>query len=81
MSTIRLTFCNVTASDAGINIERVEIIDSTTGKVHKVAKITPELVEFISRIEIDIDTWYNIEMLKEKNPAITKLCSSFKLYT
>jgi hypothetical protein len=81
MSTTRLTFRNITATDAGLVIGCVEIIDTETGIVLKVAKITAELVEFIGRIEIDLDVWYNIEGLKEKNPNVTKLINNFRLFT
>lgn len=77
----RLTFHDVTATESGLNIARIEIIDSESGIVMKVAKITPELAEFIGRIEVDIDAWYQIEKLKEKNPNVKKLISSFNLYT
>jgi hypothetical protein len=77
----RLTFHDVTATESGIHIARVELIDSESGIVMKVAKITPELAEFIGRIEVDIDHWYSIEKLKEKNPNIKKLISTFNLFT
>ena len=78
---MRLVFTEVTISDEGILISKANIIDETTGEVFRIAKLTPELALFLKSVEINIDDYMTFQEMKKKNPALTKLVSTFNLYT
>lgn len=77
----RLTFRNVTATESGIHIARLEIIDDQTGEVQRVVKFTPKLADFLETVEIDIEAWHKIIKLREKNQCMDKLIDTFKLFS
>jgi hypothetical protein len=77
----RLTFHDVTVSGTGLHIGRMEVIDEVSGEVLRVAKVSDELCRFLESVEIDINAWYQIERMKDKNPTFKKMISNFKLYT
>ena len=81
MSSTRLTFRNLTATTNGVLIGKIELIDTDSGEVLRVANTTPELLRFIESVEIDLDTWVEITKMQEKNPAFKKLIHTLKLYT
>jgi hypothetical protein len=77
----RLTFHEVTVSGTGLHIGRMEVIDEVSGESLRVAKVSDELCRFLESVEIDVNAWYEIEKLREKNPAVTKLIQTFRLFT
>lgn len=81
MSNTRLIIKQAKLTDEGILIRTIEIIDSISGEIVKITKLTPELLEFIKMIEIDIDYYFDIQEMKKKNPNFRKLIQSFKLFT
>lgn len=64
----------------GLLIRTISVIESDTGEEHRIAKITPELVDYLKMIEIDVSDYFTAQEMKKKNPAFTKLCENFKLY-
>lgn len=78
---IRLSLKNITIVNNSVSIGLVNIIDTENGEIIKVAKMTPELCKFLESVEIDIDAWYQIERMKNKNPNFTVLINTFNLTT
>lgn len=81
MSNTRLIIKTAEVTTEGILIRSVEIIDGFTGETKKVAKLTKELAEFFTCVEIDMDRWFELKELQEKNPAVKILIESFRLFT
>ena len=82
MAEARLTISECQLTEKGtLEITKLEIIDNESGETLRIARITPELVEFLKSIEINIDFWTRIQNMKDKNPAFRVLIDSFNLYT
>lgn len=81
MSKIRLVISEVELTEGSIVIKKMEIIDTISGEHIKIAKINYQLLEFLKMVEIELDDYSKFMDLKAKNPTITKLCETFKLYT
>ena len=79
--TIRLTITEAHITSTGLLIKSMAVIDTVSGKTLKIANITPELLDFLMMVEIDCTNFLHIQEMKKKNPALTKLIDSFKLYT
>lgn len=79
MSNYRLAITDAKIDNGKIIITKMSIIETETGKVSRIASITPELLDFFKRIEIDLTLWMQLEELKEKNPDVKKLISTFGL--
>lgn len=78
----RLKITQATAQpDGTLHVTCVSIIDEQSGETIRAARITPELASFLMAVEIDLSLYFEIEKMKEKNPAISKLISTFALYT
>lgn len=65
----------------GINISSMEVIDSDTGEVLKIAKLNQKLLEFLMTCEMDVDHYFKLTCAKKKNPAFVNLINTFKLFT
>jgi hypothetical protein len=59
----------------------MSVIDGETGQELRIAKLTPELCEYLKMLEFDVDAYFSVMALQKKNPAVKKLCQEFKLYT
>ena len=81
MSNTRLSLKEIELTPDGILIRSVEIIDSISGETIRPAKLTEELCGLLKIVEIDIDTFFEIQQAKEKHPGFTKLIDTFKLFT
>ena len=81
MPDTRLVIKTAEITPEGILIRSMEIIDGESGENIKIAKLTPELLEYLKLIEISVDDYFKVQEMKKKNPAFTKLCETFKLYT
>jgi hypothetical protein len=81
MAKTRLAFKTVELTPDGILIGSVEIIDMLSGESLRPAKLTKELAEMISCIEIDTDLYFDIQNLKAKNEIFQKLINTFNLVT
>ena len=79
MST-RLKITTAEITDDGILIRSIAIIDGVSGETIKVAKLTPELLEFLKCTEIVVDDYFKIMAAKKRNPDFAKLCNTFQLY-
>lgn len=79
--SVRLNITDAEITDAGILIKSMSVIDGVSGEVLKVAKLTPELLDFLMLCEIDLTNYFAVQEMKAKNPAFTKLVETFKLYT
>ena len=79
--TIRLKIKSATITPEGILIDQMEIIDRVSGTPIKIAKLTPELLEFLKSVEISLDDYLKFSELKKKNPELIKLINTFQLYT
>jgi len=77
----RIIISKATLEPNGILITEFKVIDGVSGGVLRVAKITPELLEFLKTLEIGVDDYFAILAAKEKEPAFKKLIETFKLYT
>ena len=80
-TSTRLVIKTAEITPEGILIRSMEVIDGLTGETLKVAKLTPELVDFLKVVEIGVDDYFKIQAAKEKNPNFKKLIENFKLYT
>jgi hypothetical protein len=81
MSGTRLIIKEAEITLTGILITKMSIIDSESGFELRIAKLTPGLLEFLKILEIEIDNYFEVQKMKEKNPSFTKLIETFKLYT
>jgi hypothetical protein len=77
----RLALTNIELTEDGIFIRSVEVIDSISGERLRPCKLTQELANFLKILEIDTDAFFQVQELQKKNPTITKLIDTFKLYT
>ena len=77
----RLQITDISATDDGILIKKMQIIDSDTGDIIRIAKLTPQLAELLKQVEIDTTLIMLLDSMKEKNPSITKLVDTFRLFT
>ena len=77
----RLALKTVELTPDGILIRSVEIIDMLSGERLRPAKLTKDLAEMISCIEIDTDLYFDIQNLKAKNENFQKLINTFNLTT
>jgi hypothetical protein len=78
----RLSFSDPQITDqGGLLIPEIYVIDTETGEKLRIAKITPELVDYLKMIEIDVSDYFTAQEMKKKNTAFTKLCKEFRLYT
>jgi hypothetical protein len=80
MST-RLVIKTAEITPDGILIRSMNVIDGVSGETIKVAKLTPQLLEFLQLIEIEVDNYFQIIRMKEENPHLKKLINTFKLNT
>lgn len=80
-SKTRIVFRDIAASGTGVSVGRLEIIDGVSGETIRIARVSGELIEFLSCIEIEIETWYEVQRMKKKNANFTVLINSFKLFT
>ncbi len=81
MSNIRLIIKTAELTADGILIRSMEVIDGMSGERLRVAKLTPELLEFLKITEINVTKYLQIQEMKKKNPEVKNFCESFKLYT
>jgi len=81
MSNTRLSIKTIEVTPDGLLIKSMEVIDAISGERLKIAELNEKLCEFLKCVEIDIDAYFKIEKLKEKNPNITELISTFRLFT
>jgi hypothetical protein len=81
MSSTRIKIKNAEITPEGILIRSMEIIDGESGENLRIAKLTPELLDYLKMIEISVDDYFKCQEMKKQNPAFTKLCENFKLYT
>ena len=79
-SKTRIVFRDIIASGIGVSIGRLEIIDGVSGETIRIARASPELLEFLACVEIDIESWYEVQRMKKKNENFTVLIDNFKLY-
>lgn len=70
----RITINEAKATDQGILITSCSVIDGDTGKVLRIAKLTPELAELFTKIEIDTDIYF---LMQKQN--IKQLINTFNL--
>lgn len=75
----RIVIKEASITDKGILIESMEVIDGVSGETLKIAKLTPELLDFLKLIEIEIDDYFKVQAMAEQNPAFRKLINNFKL--
>lgn len=80
MSNTRLIIKTIEVTPDGILIRSMEVIDAISGETLRVSKLTPQLAEFLKCVEIDVDAYFEIQAMREKNPSFTKLVDTFKLY-
>lgn len=81
MQKTRIIISEATIEAGGILITELKVIDGVTGNDLRIAKITPELLEFLKTVEIGVDDYFAILKAKEQQPAFRKLIETFKLYT
>jgi len=81
MSKTRLVIKTAEITPDGILIRSMEVIDGETGENLRIANLTPELLDFLKMIEIDVTKYFQIQKAKEKNPELKNLIDTFKLYT
>lgn len=79
MSGIRLIIKEAEATEQGILITKASIIDSETGIELRIAKLTPELANFFTCIEIDIERYQQIIDMCNSNEAFKHLVIHFNL--
>lgn len=80
MSKTRLIIKTAEVTTEGILIRTMEVIDGISGETLKIANLNPELCDFLKCVEIDIDAYFELQKLKEKNPNVIKLIDTFKLF-
>lgn len=77
MQNLSITIQDAEITQSGeLLIKKMTIIDRSTGEDVRVAKMTPELLSFLTKVEIELHDYFKIE----ENPALKKLCNTFKLY-
>lgn len=81
MQKTRIIISEATLTETGMLITEMKVIDGITGSDLRIAKITPELLEFLKTVEIGVDDYFDILRTKERKPAFRKLIETFKLYT
>lgn len=81
MSNTRLIIKTAELTPEGILIRSIEIIDRISGERIKPANLTPQLLDFMLHLEIDPDLYFKVEDLKKKNPDVTELINTFRLFT
>lgn len=81
MQTVRLVIKTAELTEEGILIRSIEVIDGVSGERLKVSKLNQELTDYLKMIEIDVTDYLAVTTMKKKNPAFTKMCQNFKLYT
>ncbi len=81
MQKTRIIISEATIEDGGLLITEFKVIDGVSGAPIRVAKITPELLDFLKTVEIGVDDYFAILKAKEKQPSFRKLIETFKLYT
>lgn len=81
MSNTRLIIKTAELTKEGILIRSMEVIDADTGETSRIAKLTPELLDYLKLIEVDVSKYFKILDMKRKNENLTQLCETFKLYT
>ena len=81
MSKTRIVIKTAEITPDGILIRSMSIIDGNTGQELRIAKLTPELLDYLKVLEFDVDAYFAITAMQKKNPALKKLCQEFKLYT
>jgi len=80
MSNTLLIIKTAEVTPEGILIRSMEVIDSISGETLKISKLSPELCEFLKCVEIDLDVYFEIQKMREKNPAFTRLVQNFRLF-
>jgi hypothetical protein len=81
MQSTRLVIKTAEITPEGLLIRSMEVIDGATGENLRIANLTPELLEFLKMIEIDVTKYFKVMEMKRKNPNLTQLADTFKLYT
>lgn len=77
--SVRLIIKEASITEAGILISSMEVIDGVSGETLKIAKLTPELLDFLKLIEIEVTDYFKVQSMAEQNPAFRKLIDNFKL--
>jgi hypothetical protein len=80
MSNTRLIIKTAEVTPEGILIRSMEVIDGISGETLKVSKLTPELCEFLKCVELDLDVYFEVQKMRETNPAFTKLIDTYRLF-
>jgi hypothetical protein len=80
MSKTSLIISKAELTEAGLLIRSMSIIDGASGEKIRIAKITPELLNFLLTLEIGLDDYLQVQKAKKLNPELTKLIETFKLY-
>lgn len=70
---------NVELTPDGILIRSVEVLDGVSGETLRPAILTQQLADFLKMIEIDTDSYFEIQKLRETNPAVMKIISEFNI--
>lgn len=81
MSKTRIVITKASIEAGNILITEMKVIDGVSGVDLRIAKITPELLEFLKTVEIGVDDYFEILKAKQENPEFRKLIENFKLYT
>lgn len=79
MSDATLIITKVEVKEEGLLISEMKVIDKKTGTELKIAKLTPELCEYLKCIEIDPMGYFLVKDMQKKNPTFKKLVSDFDL--
>jgi hypothetical protein len=79
MQSTRLVIKTAEITPEGLLIRSMEVIDGATGENLRIANLTPELLEFLKMIEIDVTKYFKVMEMKRKNPNLTQLADTFKL--
>lgn len=79
MSKTRIVITEASIESGNILITKMKVIDGVSGVDLRIAKITPELLEFLKTIEIGVDDYFDILKAKQDNPGFRKLIETFKL--
>ena len=81
MSKVRFSIDEAQAVPEGILIKKMSVIDAISGETLRIVNLNKELAEFFTHIEINMDRYFEIQKLKEQNPAVKTLIHTFKLHT
>jgi len=68
-------------SDNKLIIEQFDIVDQDSQEMLRIASITPELVEFLMTLQIDITNYIKVKAMIDKNPELSNLINKFKLWS